>query len=104
MLGRLLRSRPRGPCRVSNVTSQGIRFYTARKLKPHVHIEVNFNVPVGVYRLAGENHLTAKVIWQKWSQHRHAWRTGAQFIHVSKTTHTDLARMIDDAALHSTRF
>jgi hypothetical protein len=97
-------SREGEPCDVSNVTSHGVRFYTRTKLRRHTVIEVRFDVPEGVYRLQGDSHLRAKVIWQKWSSRHDAYRTGAQFIHVSNAMHTDLARMMQDAALHSRRF
>ena len=92
------------PCDVSNVNSHGVRFYTAKKLRRGKHLDVHFDAPAGVYRIAGDNHLTAKVMWQKWSKSHGCWRTGASFIHVSKTTHEDLARMMKDAALHSPGF
>ncbi len=100
----VLKTRLSDPCEVSNVTSHGVRFYTDAKLKAGKHIEVKFDVPEGVYRLAGDNHLTAKVAWQKWSRSHGRWRTGAQFIHVSGNMHADLSRMMKDAALHSPRF
>ncbi len=104
LLWRLVQSREGEPCEVSNITSHGVRFYTKTKLRRHVVIEVRFDVPEGVYRLQGDSHLKARVVWQKWSSRHDAYRTGVQFIHVSQATHTDLTRMMQDAALHSSRF
>lgn len=100
----VLHGRDSQPCKVSNIDSHGVRFYTYTKLKPRSVIEITFDVPVGVYRISGSNHLKAKVIWQKWSHTNGAWRTGAHFIHVSDAMHTDLSRMMKDAALHSSSF
>ncbi len=92
------------PCDVSNVTSHGVRFYTNAKFRRGMIIDVRFDVPVGVYRLQGDCRLRARVIWQKWSTHHEAYRTGAQFTHLAQPTRSDLARMVQDAALHSSRF
>jgi len=97
-------SGPSGPCPVSNVTSRGVRFYTQARMKPGTVIEVRFDAPVGVFRIAWDNKIHAKVIWQKWSNSHQAYRTGARFVHVSKTTHNDLARMLKEAALYSPSF
>ena len=92
------------PCPISNITSRGVKFYTFKRLRIRSVVEVKFDAPVGVYRVASGNQVKAKIIWQQWSEHRKAWRTGAQFVHLSKSTHDDLARMMQDAALHSSRF
>jgi hypothetical protein len=104
LLWRFLMSRESGPCEVSNVTSRGVRFYTKAKLARRMIIDVRFDVPVGVYRLQGDIRLRARIIWQKWSTHHEAYRTGAQFIHLAQTVRKDLARMVQEAALHSSRF
>ncbi len=103
-LFQLLKGRPSQRCPVSNVTSHGVRFYTGVKLKVRTVIDVAFEAPVGVYRIASANRLRARIVWQKWSMHHNAFRTGAQFIGVSESMHIDLARMMKDAALHSAKF
>ncbi|MCD6405933.1 MAG: hypothetical protein J7M19_08910 [Planctomycetes bacterium] len=100
----LLKGRPSQRCPVSNVTSHGVRFYTGVKLRARTVIDVAFEAPTGVYRIATANRLRARIIWQKWSKHHNAFRTGAQFIGISETMHIDLARMMKDAALHSAKF
>ena len=104
LLWQLVKSGKSDPCPVSNISSRGVRFYTYRKLRRSTVVDMSFEVPVGVYRIASGDRLKAKIIWQKWSRHRQAWRTGARFVHVSGTTHADLVRMIDEASLHSTKF
>lgn len=97
-------SGPSEPCPVSNVTSRGVRFYTRARIKPHTVIEVSFDAPVGVYRVAWSNKIHARIIWQKWSNAHQAYRTGARFVHISKSTHEDLVRMLKEAALYSPSF
>ena len=104
VLMHLLKSPGSRLCDVGNVTSQGVRFYTGDEFKPGTVLDVSFEVPAEVYRIAGDNHLKAKVLWQKWSHSHNAYRTGAEFVHVAKSTHHDLTRMIEDAAMHSRKF
>lgn len=100
----LLKRPPSEPCRISNITSHGVKFYTLKKLRVRSVVDMAFDAPEGVYRVARDNHVKAKIMWRKWSRHRHAWRTGAHFVHISKRTHDDLVSMCKEAALHSSRF
>lgn len=100
----LLKTPSSEPCPVSNITSHGVKFYTFKKLRIRSVVDMAFDAPLGVYRVASENHVKAKIMWQHWSEHRQAWRTGAHFVHLSKRTHDDLVSMMKEAALHSSRF
>ena len=100
----LLKMPPSEACRVSNITSHGLKFYTLKKLKVCSAVDMTFDAPDGVYRVASDNHVKAKIMWRQWSRHRHAWRTGAHFVHVSKRTHDDLVSMMKEAALHCSQF
>lgn len=104
LLGQIIKSPRSELCPVSNINSHGVRFYAPRKLRRRCVLDMSFEPPAGVYRLTGDTHVKARVIWQKWSRHRQAWRTGAQFVRVSASTHADLVRMMDEASLHSKSF
>jgi hypothetical protein len=95
---------PSRACEVCDINWRGVRFYAPSRIGKGNVIEVAFDCPLDVDSGNGAGAVRAKVVWQKWSMRRRAWRTGVQFVDLTNNSREGILKMIDSAVEHERRF
>jgi hypothetical protein len=91
-------------CDVSDLSWRGVRFYTKRKLRIGMTLDIVFDC-IGDFGLGTSSPpIKARVIWQEKSESRKAWRTGVVFLELRDAERDAILQMIEGSVAYDQRF